>query len=323
VTDDRTNQICPRCRTASPPDVTVCRVCGQPLVPTRPFQAFTHEPVSRPAPRRRLTTPQRRSLALGMVTVAAICVVVVVALLAITAPLHSGTVGAAMPTTGPFTATPTPTFTPTPSPTPTPVPMVRVTIKLIEVFCNTKENAFTPDELYLMTTFSDPDKELSADAYTQSHLTQPLAISGGQGLPFPLSPLTIFDEVLPQHSQIKGGLTAYNDTNGLDWGRIQTWSADIAESVGNGLIEDGITSDNWPTVAAGVVLNLAVVAWYGLAGLSDDTAHQLGKEALTLSSDGPPSEDRTFHFAHQGSVLGIGSWDYTVNYQITRSFVTG
>ncbi len=203
------------------------------------------------------------------------------------------------------------------SPTPTPIPMVRVTIKLVDVFCGTKENAlFSHDQFYMMTTFASPDKDRKARASTQSQLSQPIDITGGQEARLDLM---VFDGLVPQQGSVTGGLTAYNDTQNLEWANIQSWSVDVAQTVAGGLINAGIDSGSLGTVAAGVILDMAVKAWYATANLSSDNAHQLGKMELTVPASGLPSDDEVWHFSHTNSVLD--NWDYTVRYQVTRTLV--
>jgi hypothetical protein len=197
-----------------------------------------------------------------------------------------------------------------------------MTIKLIDVFCKTNENGPFSDNFYVMTTFSAPDKDLSNTLHTESQLSVPFAIHGGQDLPMPSSPYTVFDALVPQHAQVKGGFAAYDDQQGLDWGNIQVWVGEIAAEVGQNLIDEGIGSDTWQAVAAGVVIRLAVTAWTQIAGIDPTNPHQLGEEPLTFSSDGPSTEELVWHFQNSGGFLGAGSWDYTLKYEVIRSIVS-
>lgn len=217
----------------------------------------------------------------------------------------------------------TPSPTVIPSPTPTPIPMVRITIQLVDVFCGSKENAFGfHDHFYMMTTFAAPGPNPKAKLHTQSQLFQPLDITSGEDLPVTQSPLVVFDGLVPQQQgSVRGGFTAYNDTQGLAWGNIEVWVADIAQTVAGGLITSGIDSGNFYEIGAGVILDLGVKAWYATADLNSGNAHQLGKQDLVVLASGPPSEDIVLHFYNSGGFLGAGGWDYTVRYHITRSLV--
>ncbi len=209
------------------------------------------------------------------------------------------------------------------SQTTTSVPMVKITIQLIDVVCNTKAGALLfHDHFYMMTTFAGSVQNAKARANTQSQLFDPLDITSGQDLPVPHSPLTVFSAVVPQHGIVKGGFTAYNDTMGLDWGNIVSWIADIAQTVGDGLIDKGIESGNLEAVGAGVIIDLAVKAWYATADIDSGNANQLGQQDKDVSADGPASETDVLHFTNSGGLFGIGSWDYAVKYQITRTSVT-
>lgn len=201
-------------------------------------------------------------------------------------------------------------------------PMVRITINLIDVFCNTKEGALLfHDHFYMMTTFAGSVQNPKAHVNTKSQLFTPLDITSGEDLPVPHSPLAAFSALVPQHGIVRGGFTAYNDTLGLDWGSIESWIADIAKTVGDGLITDGVLSADLGEIAVGLVLDLAVKAWYSTADIDSGNANQLGKQNLDVSADGPASESDVLHFSQDGGLLGA-SWNYTVKYQITRTPVT-
>ena len=159
-------------------------------------------------------------------------------------------------------------------PTPTAIPMVRIVIKLIDVDCNNSEAVVGHDKFYMMTTFAKTLKP-SVD---QSHLTSPLDIDDGQDLPFPQNPSIVFDGLVPQGGAIAGGFTAYNDMNNAAWANIGSWTAFITGKVGDALIQGGVDTADPTLVVAGVILDVAVKAWYDIAvpKLNSSNAHQLG-----------------------------------------------
>ncbi len=281
-----------------PYSVPVCPHCGQPLLnATTPLSSQYAAPP--PPPYAASSNRRRWTIPLVVVALAMVCLVLGT-LLVINLPTLKAAV----------------------KPTPTPVPMVRMTIQLIDVACHTNESGLFPDHFYMMTTISDPDKDSKAHVHTTSQLTVPFNINGGQDEPMPSSPYTVFDGVVPQHSSIKGGFTAYDDQQGLGWGNIQQWIGEIATKVGDELINDGVDSGSWQEVAAGVIIDLAVDVWYQVAGINSSNAHKLGEKPLTFDSDGPSSEELVWNFKNSGGLFGVGSWDYTLKYQITRSIVT-
>lgn len=203
-------------------------------------------------------------------------------------------------------------------------PMVRITVQLVDVVCNHKQNAFWyHDQFYMMTTFAAPRSDPKAHVNTQAQLSLPRDITSGQDLALPQSHLLVFDGMVPPQGSIRGGFTAYNDKQGLTWNEIDRWVATIARSVGNKLLEKSLESGNIQTIAALAVLDLGVNAWYVLAKLNKDNSHQLGEQDNVIPASGPPSEDEVLHFYNSGFLGGINGWDYTVHYHITRTLVTG
>ena len=122
-------------------------------------------------------------------------------------------------------------------------PMVKVTIKLVDVFCSIKE-AIVPmhDHFYVMTAFAAPDKDPNAQVSIQAQLSQPVDITSRQNLEFPNGPLTVFEGLIPQQGEIVGGFVAFTDQQGLGWDNIDAWTADIKQSVARGLAQEGVTS---------------------------------------------------------------------------------
>jgi hypothetical protein len=209
------------------------------------------------------------------------------------------------------------------TPTPRPVPMVRITVQLVDVFCNHKQNAFGfHDQFYMMTTFAAPTSNSAAAPDTQALLSQPLDITSGQDLALPQSHLLVFDGLVPVEGSLRGGFTAYNDKQGLTWQDIDEWVSGIARSVGNKFLDESIDSGDIGTIAAAAVIALGVNAWYVLAHLSSDNSNQLGDQSLVISASGPPSQDGVLHFYNGGGWFGVNGWDYTVRYHITRTQVT-
>lgn len=205
------------------------------------------------------------------------------------------------------------------TPTPRPVPMVRITVQLVDVFCNHKQNAFGfHDQFYMMTTFVAPTLNPAAEPNTQAQLSQPLDITSGQDLALPQSHLLVFDGLVPVQGSLRGGFTAYNDKQGLTWQDIDQWVSGIARSVGNKFLDESIDSGDIETIAAAAVIDLGVNAWYVLAHLSSNNSNQLGDQSLVIPASGPPSQDGVLHFYNGGGPFGINGWDYTVRYHITR-----
>lgn len=215
-----------------------------------------------------------------------------------------------------------PTLKLTPTLKPTPIPMVRITIQLVDVFCHAKQAAFGfHDNFYMMATFATPRSSPQDRRNVQSQLFKPLDITNQQDLPVPQSPLIVFDGVVPQHGSVAGGFIAYNDTKGLAWSNINSWVASIAQIVGDELFKQSFDSGSIPLIVAAGVLDLATHVWYGLANLDSTSANKLGEQDLTVLADGPSSEDEVLTFYNAGGFLGIGGWNYTATYHITRSLV--
>lgn len=210
-----------------------------------------------------------------------------------------------------------------PKPTPTPIPMVRITVQLVDVFCNHKQNALGyHDSFYMMTTFAAPGSNPKARPDTQALLSLPLDITDGQDLNLPQQYLLVFDSLVPLQGSIRGGFTAYNDKNGLTWSNINLWTSEIAKQVGDQLLEDSVDSESLQVTAASAVLDLGVNVWYEIAQMTKDNSNQLGLQNLVVSASGPPSQDGVLNFHHDGGLGGFGQWDYTVRYHITRTPVT-
>jgi hypothetical protein len=319
--NQRSNQRCPNCGgELSPHEVTVCERCGQLLPPVGSTQsvspsgtqgAFAHSKPTNPlyadqlGPTLRAPIPGARGsrwlLVLAGVLVITICLLIGIKALAV--------VQSQVPVAPPHVQA---------TAAPTPIPMVRVTITLVDVLCDIKENGFwSHDQFYMMSTFSAPDKSSKSQAITQPHLLQSMDITSGQDLKLSL---TVFDGQVPLQGQVKGGFTAYNDTQQLAWENIASWTDDIGQAVAGALTQEGIDSGNLGTFASGVLLDLAVKAWYGTANLNSDNAHQLGEMAFIVPASGLPSETQVWHFNHYASAFD--NWDYTVKYQITRTPVT-
>ncbi len=199
-------------------------------------------------------------------------------------------------------------------------PMVKVTIKLVDVYCSIKE-AMVPmhDHFYVMTAFAAPDKDPNAQVSIQAQLSHPVDITSRQNLEFPNGPLTVFEGLVPEQGEVKGGFIAYNDQLGLAWDNIDSWIADIKQSVASGLVQEGVTSASLASFATGEILNLATKAWLTNAQMSSEDARQLGREELVVPATGHSSEYLAWQFSRHISVLD--NWNYTVKYQIFRSLV--
>lgn len=217
----------------------------------------------------------------------------------------------------------TPSVAQSTTPTSQSVPMVRVTVQLVDVVCDHKQNAFGyHDSFYMMTAFAAPQANPQARPVTQAQLSLPLDITSGQDLELPQSHLLVFDGLVPLHGSARGGFTAYNDKHGLTWNSIDLWVAKIAKSVGDKLFEDSIDSAELGAIAAFAIIDIGVNVWYALAGLTKDNSNQLGKLNLDIPASGPPSEDGVLHFYNAGGWFGVNGWDYTVKYHVTRTPVT-
>src|SRR5437660_4648455 len=84
------------------------------------------------------------------------------------------------------------------TPTAKPTPMVRITIQLVDVFCNHKQNAgWYHDSFYMMTTFAAPGSNPKGQPDTQALLSLPLDITDGQDLNLPQQHLLVFDSLVP------------------------------------------------------------------------------------------------------------------------------
>jgi len=201
--------------------------------------------------------------------------------------------------------------------------MVRITIQLVDVFCNHKQNAFGQhDSFYMMTTFAAPGPNPKSRPDTQALLSLPLDITDGQDLNLPQSHLLVFDNLVPLQGSIRGGFTAYNDKQGLTWNNINLWTSAIAKQVGDQFLKDSVDSESLQLMAASAVLDLGVNIWYQIAQMTRDNSNQLGLQDLVVQASGPPSQDGVLNFHNDGTLFGINGWDYTVRYHITRSPVT-
>lgn len=204
-----------------------------------------------------------------------------------------------------------------------PKPMVRITVQLVDVFCNHKQDAFGfHDQFYMMTTFAALVLNPKTRPYTQALLSSPLDITDGQDLSLPQSHLLVFDGLVPPQGSIRGGFTAYNDKNGLTWSNINRWTSEIAKQVGDQLLEDSVDSESIQLMAASAVLDIGVNVWYQLAQMTKDNSNQLGLQDLVVQASGPPSQDGVLHFYNPGGLFGVNGWDYTVRYHITRTPTT-
>lgn len=294
---------CPFCRNTLNPSTPFCPTCGEDIL----------------APRAGKLIPETGQMNIWLrnqpIPRTALAVLAVVVLTATTISLLI--IGVLPPHTGGGQVVVKPQPQATPIPTPTPIPTAKVTIKLIDVFCNVKESTLGwHDQFYTLTTFSAPDKNPSAQANTNTLLTKPIDINSGQDLPLSL---TVFDGQVPQQGNVIGGFTAYNDEQGLGWSsNLDAWNTDIGQTVTNDLTKQGINSKNLNTVTTANMLDWAENAWYQTANLSSgSSAHQLGSDELTVSASGLASESGVWHF--HGYTSATDNWYYTVKYQITRT----
>ncbi len=318
----KTNRTCPNCGSElSPSELTECDRCGQALTSAKltgqlPTDSSLLSPTI-PTPGTSPTISQvgaglhsnpqqsrKRRWLVPLLVILALAVILPLSAVRIWTQTHPNT---------PATSLPQPASS-----------MMHVSIKLIDVFCDSKEDSFwTHDQFYAMTTFTTPGQNAQAPLNIQAQISHSLDITSGQDLPIPPNSLTIFDGAIAKNSIIKGGITAYNDTQGLAWANLDSWIADVAQLVETGLTNQGIHTADVGTVTAESVLDLAVKAWYITANLSNDNANQLGTLELSVPATGAASEYGVAHFHNNGSLFGSGGWDYTLKYEILRSPATG
>lgn len=218
---------------------------------------------------------------------------------------------------------PTPVLspTPTPSPTPAPRPMVRVTLTITTIQCNGKISVWSLqlDKPYVLTTFAGSGANPTDPILTQSQVSRPVEMNNNQNLPPDPHPFVAFSALLPLDGTLRGGLTLYNEGVSADEiAQFASWGMQIAQKVGNDLLDQGVNSGQLPQIVGSIILNLAAQIFLSLLS-SSDSLTELGHMSLEIAANGPGSFTDSMTFIRND---GPGhTWNYVVNYVITRSFV--
>jgi hypothetical protein len=204
----------------------------------------------------------------------------------------------------------------------TSTPMVKVTIKLVDVYCSIKEAMYPAhDHFYMLTTFAAPNKDPNAQVTIQTQLSHPLDITNRQDLEFANGPLTVFEGQIPEQGQIIGGFVAFTDQQGLGWDNIDAWTADIKRSVAKELAQEGVTSAKLASSTSGEILNLATDAWLTNTQMTSGDAHQLGRKELVISGSASETSGDIIPWQFSKHINALDNWNYTVKYQVFRTRV--
>ncbi len=182
----------------------------------------------------------------------------------------------------------------------------QVRVELVDVRCGNTEDVTGADEFYIRGALSDGTN-------TKAALTSPISINDRQTKSFSAAQKVIFDGNVPQGVTIRGGLQAFDEDFGKDWSKYGPTVNNIVKTVVAGLNASG----NPKAVTAATILDYGTKGFGFLASLDKDD--KLGKLELNISPIGPDVEIKTWRFRKTGSFLGYSTWDYTVQYRITRS----
>jgi len=210
----------------------------------------------------------------------------------------------------------------TSSPTQAPRSMVRVTLMVTSIQCNGKVSvwALQLDNPYLLTTFVGSGALPRDQVLTQSQVSRPVEMNNNQELPPDPHPFVAFSALLPLDGTLRGGLTLYDEGISADEiAQFASWGIQIAQRVGNDLLNEGVDSGQLPQIVGAIILNLAAQTFLSLLSSSDNPL-ELGHMPLEIAADGPASFTDSMTFIRND---GPGhTWNYVVGYTITRAFVT-
>lgn len=152
-------------------------------------------------------------------------------------------------------------------------------------------------------------------------VTEPFPMQRGQSITYTANPPLLFASTLPEGETIKGGLLAYtNNDKSLNIDNFSTWSQQVADEVDKQLQEMQITSGNLANVAPDTILQLAAQGWLQVTGPANMSATELGRQPLTIATQGAANESHTWNMSAPNTPQ-IQGWNYTVRYQVTRSLL--
>ncbi|MCL6749875.1 hypothetical protein KBT16_02320 [Nostoc sp. CCCryo 231-06] len=182
--------------------------------------------------------------------------------------------------------------------------MTKVKVELVDVYCRDTEDITGADDFYLVGGFA-------GGQVSKAILTTPIKINDKQKKSFKPDQAVLFEGEVPQGQSVKGGLKAYDEDAGKDWAKYGETVQKISSAISGALAAAGPHG-----ATAGTILSVATTATGILAGLDKDDL--LGTTELDISSAGPSHEERSWIMSKK-SGIGWSTWDYTLNYRITRS----
>ncbi|MEH1872217.1 hypothetical protein [Nostoc sp.] len=182
--------------------------------------------------------------------------------------------------------------------------MTKLKVELVDVYCRDTEDITGADDFYLVGG-------LVGGGITKGILTTPVKINDKQRKSFQPDQAVLFEGEIPQGESIKGGLKAYDEDAGKDWGKY----GDAVKKI-TSAISGAIATTSPQGAAAGTILGVAVNAADFIGQLDKDDL--LGTTELEISSTGPSREERAWVMSKKGGI-GWSTWDYTLTYRISRS----
>ncbi len=209
--------------------------------------------------------------------------------------------------------------------TPAP-PLTSVTVQLLDVACHINQNSSVfsnSDYFYTLGAFAVPGQNSRAPVRIETMVTEPFPMQRGQSIAYTANPPRLFASTLPAGETIKGGLLAYTNNNndeGLNIDNFSIWSQQVADEMDKQLQDMQITSGNLADVAPDTILQLAAQGWLQVTGTANMRATELGRQPLTIATQGAPNESYTWNMSAPNTSQTQG-WNYTVHYQVTRSLL--
>jgi hypothetical protein len=209
--------------------------------------------------------------------------------------------------------------------TPAP-PLTSVTVQLLDVACHINQNSSVfsnSDYFYTLGAFAVPGQNSRAPVRIETMVTEPFPMQRGQSIAYTANPPRLFASTLPAGETIKGGLLAYTNNNndeGLNIDNFSIWSQQVADEMDKQLQDMQITSGNLADVAPDTILQLAARGWLQVTGTANMRATELGRQPLTIATQGAPNESYTWNMSAPNTSQTQG-WNYTVHYQVTRSLL--
>src|SRR5579885_953369 len=203
-------------------------------------------------------------------------------------------------------------------------PLTSVMVQLLDVACHINQNSSVfsnSDYFYALGAFAVPGQNSRAPVRIETMVTEPFPMQRGQSITYTANPPLLFASTLPEGETIKGGLLAYtNNDKSLNIDNFSTWSQQVADEVDKQLQEMQITSGNLANVAPDTILQLAAQGWLQVTGPANMSATELGRQPLTIATQGAANESHTWNMSAPNTPQ-IQGWNYTVRYQVTRSLL--